>query len=176
MQIYTLGYQGLSINEYVSSARAAKVGVVLDVRENAWSYRPDYVKSTLAGALAVAGINYIHVSAAGNPAEIRRTAATAEECLSRYRVYLNEHPERVGELYSYVRLAYESGRPACLTCYEHAPHECHRSVLVEALIELDPRIEPIHLPIAPQPVIRQRPSVLKTAFVAPQFLPIAGIG
>lgn len=170
MRIYTLGYQGLTVAAYIKTLRASQVGVVLDVRENAWSYRPEFVKSTLGQSLAAAGIEYIHVRSAGNPAENRRTASSPEECLSRYRDYLNEHPECTGELYSYVRLAHERGRPACLTCYERAQHQCHRSILIEALKELEPAIEPIHLPLPIRAVVRHH-SVLKTAFLDPHFLP-----
>ncbi len=170
MRIYTLGYQGLSAVSYIKILRASYVGVVLDVRENAWSYRPEFVKSPLEQALRKASIDYLHIRSAGNPSENRRTASSADECLSRYREYLYGNPQCIGELYSYIRMAYERGRPACLTCYERAQHQCHRSILIEFLKELEPAIEPVHLPLEIRPLTKPQ-SLLKTSFVGPRFLP-----
>jgi uncharacterized protein (DUF488 family) len=179
MRVYTLGYEGLSLDAYTSILCAFNVGVVLDVRERAWSQRPDYIKSKMDHGLASVGINYIHVQSAGNPSSIRKTVTTPEECLMLFRKHLRLNPDCVGELYSYVRLAAESGRPACLTCYERASENCHRSVLIEALLELDPTLDPIHLPPA-YPITLRRGmsefasvrSLHKSAFLKPSLFRI----
>jgi uncharacterized protein (DUF488 family) len=176
MRIFTLGYEGLGLSGYADILRAFNVGVVLDVRERAWSQRPDFVKSKMDHGLALAGINYIHLQSAGNPSSIRKNVSTPEECLRLYREYLKSNQACVGELYSYARLAYESGRPACLTCYERNPQHCHRSVLIDALVEMDASIEPVHLPLTKPIDLRRRAriqdgSLVKSSFLFPDFLP-----
>lgn len=146
MKVFTLGYQGMDLGAYIRELVKVGAGTVLDVRETAWSNRPDFVKSALRQGLADAEIGYVHVQTAGNPSEIRKAAKTPEECLSEYRCYLRRNRAAVEELYSFVRMAAEGGRPACLTCYERNPWKCHRSVLIELLLELDDSIQPIHLP------------------------------
>jgi uncharacterized protein (DUF488 family) len=154
MRLFTLGYQGLSLEAYTQILREVGAGVVLDVRERAWSYRPEYVKSPFRDGLASFGLDYVHVKVAGNPAAIRKTARSAEECMLRYSEYLALHPEVVEELYSHVRAADERGYPACLTCYERVPDDCHRSVLILSLLESYPTIETTHLPLAvPEAVV-----------------------
>ena len=37
MRVYTLGYQQISLDEYMETLVEARVGIVLDVRETAWS-------------------------------------------------------------------------------------------------------------------------------------------
>jgi uncharacterized protein (DUF488 family) len=178
MKLFTLGYQGLDLCGYARELIKVGAGTVIDVRERAWSNRPDFVKSALELGLATSGINYVHVKAAGNPSSIRKTAQSAEECLTKYRRHLQCHHSAVEELYSFVRLAAEAGKPACLLCYERNPHECHRSVLLEMLREIDSSVRAIHLPFRSETelrpfetVPRRRVSVFKTAFVAPLFLP-----
>jgi uncharacterized protein (DUF488 family) len=148
------------------------------VRDHAWSQNAAFIKSTFGHNLAAAGIRYIHVRSAGNPPEIRKTAATPEECLRRYREHLLKNLSCVGELYSHARLAFESGHPACLTCMERLPENCHRSVLTEALLDEDPQIEIVHLPLVAPVDLRRRVkdlpsarSLFGNAFLDPKFFP-----
>jgi uncharacterized protein (DUF488 family) len=99
MTVFTLGYQGLDLDGYVRALLKAGAGAVIDVREKPWSNRPDFIKGPLREGLARAGIEYVHILAAGNPATIRKTAQTPAECLSRYRQHLSLHPEAIGEIY-----------------------------------------------------------------------------
>jgi uncharacterized protein (DUF488 family) len=179
MKVFTLGYQGMDLGAYIRELVKVGAGTVIDVREKAWSNRPDFVKATLQQGLAAAHIEYIHVQSAGNPSEIRKVARSADECLSKYRHYLKRNRAAVDELYSFVRLAFESGRPACLLCYERNPRSCHRSVLIELLLEIDSAIQPMHLPFRSSTELRpfeslpiRRESLMKSAFVHPLLLPI----
>jgi uncharacterized protein (DUF488 family) len=145
MRVYTLGYQQISLDHYVEALVRADVGVVLDVRETAWSYKPGFSKSQLQAALRAVRIDYVHIPSAGNPSSNRRTAKSTAECLRRYRTYLRRNSDCVNELLDYIKEAAKSGRPACLTCYEKKPTDCHRSILIEALEIAEPRLRPAHL-------------------------------
>jgi uncharacterized protein (DUF488 family) len=179
LKIYTLGYQGLSAELYVQALVNAGVGIVLDVREHAWSQRPEFVKSTLQKALAASGIQYAHIKAAGNPSQNRKTARSAAQCLGRYRTYLKTNTECLRALLTAIENAANSRRPACLTCFERSYDECHRSVLIEELNSLDSRLSPIHLePFVDRQKKRIKPlssaktnSLLSNGYMAPRFLP-----
>ncbi len=145
MQVYTLGYQGLKLEDYVDTLQEAGVGVVLDVRERAWSYNRRYIKGVMANTLAESGIRYEHLGACGNPSSNRKSASSMEECLTRYRVYLSENADCLDELRNAIANAFETGRPACLTCFEREPDECHRTILLDFLSELAPELEVVHL-------------------------------
>jgi uncharacterized protein (DUF488 family) len=144
-KVYTLGYQGIKLADYVAKLTDSNIGVVLDVRENAWSYKPGFSKTPLAKALTEAGIEYVHVPSAGNPSSNRKTATSASECLDRYRVYLDDNPACLDELMAHIKRASDDGRFTCLTCFERQPSECHRSILIEALLAIDPRLDTTHL-------------------------------
>lgn len=175
LRIYTLGYQSLSQDLYVQTLINAGVGVVLDVREHPWSQRPAFVKSNLRNALFQGGIEYCHLKTAGNPSKNRKTARSAAECLSRYRSHLSENNDCLKDLLVIIKEAEQASRPACLTCYERSYQDCHRSVLIEELLNLEANLTPIHLEpsIVAQlkPQRAKRPSLATTAYLAPALLP-----
>lgn len=145
MKVFTLGYQGLSLENYVETLVASNVGIVLDVREVAFSYNRRYIKSVLQKTLFEAGIKYTHLRNCGNPSANRKTATSIEECLSRYRNYLEENSECLEVLLEHIEHADKRNQPACLTCYEHKPEECHRKILTDALLEFVPELKITHL-------------------------------
>ena len=146
MVVYTLGYQGFDLETYIETLVSVGVGVVLDVRETAWSYKRGFSKSPLQKALVAAGIGYVHLRSAGNPSVNRKSAKTIRQCLARYRRHLAKNEHCLDEILRRIREAGEDGHPSCLTCYERAASDCHRSILIEALKVRFPRLKAIHLP------------------------------
>ena len=144
LNLYTLGYQGVDVDSYVSKLKAAGVGIVADVRETPWSHKRGFCKNILSSELSKAGIDYVHVKSAGNPKENRRTAPDLVECLRRYRVYLDENPTGIVDLIEVVRTAASRNRSVCLTCFEKDADDCHRSILVDAM-KRRIKIRPVHL-------------------------------
>jgi uncharacterized protein (DUF488 family) len=144
LNLYTLGYQGVDVDTYVRRLKEAGVGVVADVRETPWSHKRGFCKNILSSELSRAGIGYIHVKSAGNPKENRRSAPNMTECLRRYKNYLMSNPAGVVDLLQVVRTAASLNQPVCLTCFERDAHECHRSILVDAMRK-QIRISPVHL-------------------------------
>ena len=143
--IYTLGYQGININSYVETLRHNGVGLVIDVREVAWSYKVGFSKAPLQAALNEAGIEYLHLKSAGNPSKYRKNSRTVKECLSKYRAFLGRNLERVDVLINEIEAAQSTGKAVCLTCFEKNPDECHRSILLDYLTEQKPRTKIMHL-------------------------------
>lgn len=145
MKFFTLGYEGLEIGKFLEILHEAGVGVVIDVREYAFSKKTDFAKTALRAHLEGIGIEYRHHKEAGNPQENRKTAKTRQECLENYRGYLLRNSKCLNNLLLSVRFHGGNGRKACLICYEHDPLHCHRSILVENLLDRDPSLECIHL-------------------------------
>lgn len=176
MKIFTLGYEKISLSIYTRALINANVKILIDVRERAWSQRPDFIKSSLQRNLEQADIQYVHLPSAGNPSINRKTARSAAECMRRYYQYLKSNPECLEVILYYIRYAAEKGFNVCLTCYERDPDFCHRSVLIKELLILEPEIMPIHLQPS-QNTEKAKPienthSVFKTAFLTPALLPI----
>jgi uncharacterized protein (DUF488 family) len=126
-RLFTIGYAGKALAEFLAQLVAAGVTRVVDVRALPLSRKKGFSKSALAEALAGAGIEYVHVRAAGNP--FREIKDDTERCLALYAGHLDAHPEVMAEVEQAV-----AGCSAALLCYEAAAAECHRSVLARRMV------------------------------------------
>lgn len=130
--IYTIGYQGKSVDEIRERLLAEGIRTVVDVRRHPVSrWRPDCSKSRLESALASVQIDYEHIGALGTPREIRqRFKETADRAVfrSHYGRYLDSQQSAFGRLVAMV-----TRKAICLLCYEHDADQCHRSYLAERL-------------------------------------------
>lgn len=129
--LYTIGYERQSVDGYVAALVAARVDVVVDVRQTAWSYRRDFSRAPLERALSVAGIAYIHADFAGNPKEFRAAARNHSECLALFAGYLDDATYVLEMLDLLLVDLMSAGSRVCLTCYERHPEDCHRGILAE---------------------------------------------
>lgn len=141
MRIFTIGYEGTTVDEFLSALQSAGVERVIDVRALPNSRRPGFSKTPLRNALAEAGIDYVHLRALGTPAD-GRAAAREGRHADLERIYAGqlELPEAIAQSAQMVGLAEE--KPSALLCYERDPAVCHRSLLLSAVT---PDAEVVHL-------------------------------
>ena len=141
MKLFTIGYEGATVGEFLAALQSAGVERVIDVRAIPNSRRPGFSKTPLRNALAEAGVDYVHLRALGTPAD-GRAAARAGRHDDLERIYAGqlELPEAIAEGAQMVGLAEE--KPSALLCYERDPAACHRSLLLSALT---PDAEVVHL-------------------------------
>jgi len=132
VRIFTIGYEGTTVPEFVAALRQAGVERVIDVRALPLSRRPGFSKSALKAALAEAGIEYLHLKALGTPAA-GRTAARAGRYADMARIYAGqlELPEAIAQSAEMLELARE--KPSALLCMEREPEHCHRTLLLKAV-------------------------------------------
>lgn len=132
MRIFTIGYEGATMTEFVAALRKAGVQRVIDVRALPLSRRPGFSKTPLKGALADAGIDYVHLKALGTPSE-GRTAARAGRHADMASIYAGqlELPEAMVQGAQMLELAAE--KPTALLCMEREPAHCHRTLLLKAV-------------------------------------------
>lgn len=134
--LYTVGYQQRTVGDLITELLNAGVDLLVDVRETPWSHRRDYSKRRLSASLEADGIDYVHARFAGNPKELRRSAASHRECLDLYGEHVRANPEITAELDLLLREGLQCGRRICLFCYERHPDDCHRSLLIEQWISM----------------------------------------
>lgn len=120
-----------TIDEFVCLLADTGIGVLIDVREIAWSHKPGFSKKALAATLAEAGIQYVHARFAGNPKRLRRSARTHKECLSKYDALLDTSKEIVDNFEEVVQSFLVTGKRVCISCFERHPDDCHRGLLAE---------------------------------------------
>jgi uncharacterized protein (DUF488 family) len=132
MRIFTIGYEATTMGEFIAALAGAGVERVIDVRALPLSRRPGFSKTPLKGALAEAGIDYVHLRALGTPAAGRDAARKGRhEELKRIYAGQLELPEAIAQGAQMLNLARE--KPSALLCYERDPAGCHRTLLLSAV-------------------------------------------
>ena len=132
MRIYTIGYEGATMAEFLAALQTASIERVIDVRALPLSRRPGFSKTPLKAALNETGIDYVHLKALGTPADGRSAArAGRQEDLERIYADQLELPEAIVQAEQMRELA--SDKPSALLCFEREPAQCHRSLLLKAV-------------------------------------------
>lgn len=143
--IYTLGYEKRDLKEFVAILKEASVGLVLDVRETAWSHKRDFCKQRFSDGLRRKGIEYLHLPEAGNPKRIRKKCKTVEQCLESYKSYLNRTGNGIDALEKLIALSRKEKINICLTCFERDHLMCHRSIITDTLVRSSMKCKVVHL-------------------------------
>ena len=137
--LFTIGYEGLSLEKYINKLLINDVHVLCDVRKNAFSQKYGFTKGTLKMACEGVGIKYVHVPQLGIESEERqelKTQADYDRLFGRYEATtLRNNWEYLLQVRDIIR---ENGRVA-LTCFEADPKQCHRSRVAKALMTLEDR-------------------------------------
>ena len=131
MKIYTIGYEGLDIDAFMSLLGDNDIETVVDVRELPLSRKPGFSKKSLEATLNLTGREYIHMVALGCPKPIRdryREDGNWKRYTEGFLKYLASQNEAVTVLSA---LAAKSN--CALLCYEADYNFCHRSMVANAV-------------------------------------------
>lgn len=131
--IWTIGYEQARVDDVTAALRDAGVEVLADIRYLPLSRRPGFSKSALAAAAREVGIDYRHIKPLGTPADGRAAARRGDHAeLARIYAGQLELPEALAAMAELRDLA--SDKRVALLCYEREASECHRSLLIDALL------------------------------------------
>jgi uncharacterized protein (DUF488 family) len=134
--LYTIGYEGISLEQYLNKLIGKDVRVLVDVRNNPMSMKYGFTKSQLLNACTSVGIGYQYVPEVGIISEQRQELtcqADYDKLFARYRK--ETLPQTVSTQAKILQLLKEKKRIA-LTCFEANICQCHRKHLAEAIIQL----------------------------------------
>jgi len=70
--LFTIGYEGLSVDAYLDMLVSNNITTLVDVRKNPISMKYGFSKTKLAEYTKVGGITYVHISDLGIPADWRK--------------------------------------------------------------------------------------------------------
>lgn len=129
-ELLTIGYEGCTLGNVLETLRAARVGLLIDVRAMPRSRKPGFSKRQLAAGLDEAGVGYVHLQALGTPKPGRDAVRAGHpEVMQRiFRDHMTSDRAQVA-LAQATALARE--RRVCLLCFERDPACCHRSLVAE---------------------------------------------
>ncbi len=132
--LFTIGYEGRSLEAYLNVLLQSAVSVLCDVRRNPLSRKYGFSKSTLKKVCEGVGIRYEHLPGLGIASEERRALNTQADYDALFAVYerktLPQQPSAIATIASWT----QGGERVALTCYERLPQQCHRRCVAGAVV------------------------------------------
>ena len=144
--LYTIGYEGITLEEYLNKLLLNDVRVLVDVRNNPLSMKYGFSKSQLVNSCKSVGIEYIHIPEVGIVSEQRQELKSQKDYDDLFAKYCRVNlPNTLSEQERILQLLKNKARIA-LTCFEANICQCHRKHLAEAITQLPQwNYELIHL-------------------------------
>jgi len=131
--LFTIGYEGKSVEHYTNQLIKENIKVLCDVRKNPLSMKYGFSKNQLKYILENVGIKYIHLPEFGIESTKRQELNTKEDYRKLFKDYEeNTLPGKKDELNKLYEIFLENKRIA-LTCFEADYNCCHRSRTAKAL-------------------------------------------
>jgi len=131
--VFSIGYEGLTVDAFLNKLIANNVYAVVDVRNNPQSMKYGFSKKRFRQYIESAGMKYIHIPELGIPSSMRKGLGTSVSHETLFRIYETELlPDQEEAQKRLLGLIAEYSRIA-LVCFEADHHFCHRNTLVEHL-------------------------------------------
>ena len=130
--VYTIGYEGCSVDRLLNLLMRKGIRRVIDVRRNPVARRYGFHKSSLDRLCGKVDIGYVHVPAVGIASELRRNLDGSDAYARLFETYEKELlPREPNAVATIARMTTEE--PAVLMCMEADPSTCHRSRLANVI-------------------------------------------
>jgi len=129
----TIGYEGHTLESYLTILLKSGVTLLCDVRRNPISRKYGFSKNTLARGCEGVGIRYEHLPELGIASEQRQSLDTQADYDALFADYERTWLPKQGSALKKIQGWIEAGERVTLTCYEHQPNQCHRHCVAEAL-------------------------------------------
>lgn len=131
---YTIGYEGITFENYLNKLIANDINILCDVRKNPYSMKFGFSKNMLNHALEQIGIKYIHLPELGIESEDRQELNSLEDYKKLFKEYqaTTIQTEAAQKALQYINDISKHNKIA-LTCFEKDIEYCHRGVIAKEL-------------------------------------------
>lgn len=131
--LFTIGYEGKSIEAFLNLLIKNGVKLLCDARKNPLSRKFGFSKNKLAYITEAIGIKYVHMPELGIESNKRRSLTIADDYKILFEDYaktLTEYTLQLTQIYSLL----QSYKGIALMCYEKEATMCHRQVIRDFFI------------------------------------------
>jgi uncharacterized protein (DUF488 family) len=134
--LFTIGYEGISLEEYLNRLIKNDVKVLVDVRKNPLSMKYGFNKNQLSQYCKNLSIEYLHFPEVGIESELRQELNKQADYDSLFEIYKkNNLTKTLSTQKRIFELLIQKQRIA-LTCFEANICMCHRKHLAESIAAL----------------------------------------
>jgi uncharacterized protein (DUF488 family) len=131
--LFTIGYEGVSLEEYLLRLIKNDVKVLVDVRNNPLSMKYGFSKSQLKKYCASLGIEYVHIPELGIESDQRQELNTQSDYDELFAAYRKNNLSKTTQYQNEILKLLKQHKRVALTCFEANICQCHRKHLAEAI-------------------------------------------
>ncbi|MCG2419377.1 DUF488 domain-containing protein [Aequorivita sp. F47161] len=131
--LFTIGYEGITLEEYLNRLIRHDVKVLVDVRRNPLSQKFGFSKKLLSGFCNNLGIDYLHIPEVGIDSSKRQELNNQEDYDALFNDYNKTILEETIENQEFILYLLKSRKRIALTCFEADTCQCHRTHLAERI-------------------------------------------
>jgi uncharacterized protein YwgA len=132
--LYTIGYEGISLEEYLNRLIKHDVKVLVDVRNNPLSMKFGFSKTQLTTFCANLNIEYLHIPEVGIQSQQRQALKTQTDYDKLFDIYKTENLKKTTPQQQQILRLLKDKKRIALTCFEANVCQCHRKHLAEAIV------------------------------------------
>ena len=148
-KIFTVGYEGVSIDQFFNNLIQNNVTTLVDVRNNPRSMKYGFTESTLRKLCTDRKISYISVKNLGIPSEFRQELHTQQDYDDLFAQFEKKHIPKTGSDLQTLKELLHQGERIALLCFEKDIRQCHRAVVAKHLyVYCENTYELEHIPTA----------------------------
>jgi uncharacterized protein (DUF488 family) len=131
--LFTIGYEGISLEEYLVRLLKNDIKVLVDVRKNPMSMKYGFSKNQLKKYCAGLGIEYVHIPEVGIQSDQRRELNTQSDYDKLFAFYRKDNLSNTTTYQNEILNLLKVHKRIALTCFEANICQCHRKHLAEAI-------------------------------------------
>ena len=131
--LFTVGYEGRTINSYIELLLRYNIKVLCDVRKNPLSRKYGFSKKRLAATCQVANIEYVHMPDLGIDSRYRRNLNSEEAYHKLFKFYTRSILKHANESLDSIENLLKNRRRVALMCFEEKSTLCHRGRIADSL-------------------------------------------
>lgn len=135
--LFTIGYEGISLEQYINKLIVNDIKVLCDVRKNPFSMKYGFSKKQLNSACEGVGIQYVHIPEVGIESDKRQELNTQSDYDKLFEIYKSDTLYYETEKQKEILLLLKSKKRIALTCFEANIHQCHRKHLAESISNME---------------------------------------
>lgn len=132
--LFTIGYEGLSLEEYINKLIVNDIKVLCDVRKNSYSMKFGFSKSQLQTACTGVGIEFVHIPQLGIDSDKRQELKTQSDYDKLFAQYCTDVLSQTHAYQDIILDLIAKNKRVALTCFEANIYQCHRKHLADALV------------------------------------------
>lgn len=131
--LFTIGYEGTSLEEYLNKLVRNDVRLLVDVRKNPASMKFGFSKTSLSKYCSSLGIQYIHIPEVGINSDQRQDLKTQQDYDDLFNIYKKTTLKETDIFQQKIIDLLLLHKRIALTCFEADICQCHRKPLAEAI-------------------------------------------